>query len=406
MNINDCAKIIKALGKAKSPVSVCIWGDPGSGKSARVKALAKELNYSFVPMIASQREAVDMIGLPYIKSHKYKVEDSDEVRELTSTSYHPPEWFCRAATEGKMILFLDEFNRARADVRNAAFELINERRLNNIEIRDSVIIVLACNPADTEGRNAVQEFDHAMVDRLLHLQNVADFDLWKAWAVQKKEDGSSNVHPDVVDFLNGSKAHFTKKFEDTHTFPVQINQTGRSWERASYVHSIFEQDEELAKDPHRKYLELEAIKGAVGPEIAMSFMQHLDAKVKPFTAEDVFKMSKETKAGLKKLTDQSNRTEMRLDVLKATMNNVIKAINDDPKEAHKYEKEVLIFTKMLNDESMRIFIQGIVDHANFATLFLEDEEINRKLNEIHDVLSDAEKAGQAEAANIAAKKRK
>ena len=403
MNINDCAKIIKALGKAKSPVSVCIWGDPGSGKSARVKSLAKEMGYAFVPMIASQREAVDIIGLPYIKKSDYSDEETGEVVTMTSTSNHPPDWFCRASTEGKLILFLDEFNRAPKGVRDAALELINERRLNNIEIKPSVIIVLACNPADQEGRNAVQEMDHALTDRMLHLHNVADFGLWKTWAEETKEDGSPNIHPDIVDFLDGSKAHFQKHFSDTLIFPVQIDQTGRSWERASYVHNIFENDEVLCKDRNRDFLELEAIKGAVGPEVAMSFIQHLKAKVKPFTAEDIFAMSKKTKDALKKLTDQTNKTEMRLDVLKATMNNVIKAVNDDPKEAQKHEKEVLIFTKMLNEESMRIFIQGIVDHANFATLFLEDPEIKKKLEEIYDILSDAEKAAQA--ANVTAKKK-
>lgn len=394
MNINDCVKVIKALGKAESPVSVCIWGDPGSGKSARVKQLAKEMGYGYFPMVASQREPVDIIGLPFIRPYTYKDPQTGETKSMDVTDYRPPAWFAQAAFEGKMILFLDELNRARPDVIKAVFELINERRLNGIEIKSNVIIVVACNPMDEEGRNSVNDFDHAMTDRLLHLQTVSDYRTWKEWAEEERVKGVQNIHPDVLEFLNGSEEHFTKRFADTYTFPVTINQTGRSWERASHIHSVFEKDEELLADKDRVRLETEAMKGAVGPDIALSFMQSLNTKVKPLTAEEVFAMKKDTKARLKKLTDQSELTEIRLDVLKATMNNVSKQINDDPTGSLKHADNILAFTKMLNEESMRIFIYSIVENANFASLMLADTEIHAKLTEINKILNDAEKAGQ------------
>jgi hypothetical protein len=394
MNINDCAKVIKALGKAQSPVSVCIWGDPGSGKSARVKALAEEMGYGYFPMVASQREPVDIIGLPYIRPYKYTDPATGEKKEMQVTDYNPPVWFAQAVYEGKMILFLDELNRARPDVIKAVFELINERRLNNHYLHPSVIIVVACNPEDAESRNAVNNFDHAMTDRLLHLHSVSDYSTWKDWAKKTTKTGVGNIHPDIIEYLDGDKQNFTKHFEDTLTFPVTINQTGRSWERASFIHSVFETDEDLKSDRNRTLLETETLKGAVGADIAISFMQSLTTKVKPLTGEEVLLMSRETRAKLKKLTDKTDLTDMRLDVIKATMNNVSQKVNESKEEAVKYSKSILEFSKMLNEELFRMFLSAIVDNVNLASILLADPECKARLEEISKILTDAQTASE------------
>jgi hypothetical protein len=409
MEINECIKVIKALARVKSPVSVCIWGDPGSAKSASVEQMAADLGYGYYPMIASQKEPVDIAGLPYVRKEKYIDEDTGKEVEMSVTSYHPPEWFAKAATEGKLVLFLDELNRARPDVIKAAFELINERRLNNVKLKSSVIIVVACNPSDEEKRNDVNDFDHAMTDRLLHLHTVSNYTTWKNWATRKlnKESNITNIHPDIVDYLNGDQNAFTCYFGDTHKFPVEIKQTGRSWQRASYVHTVFENDPDLQRDPDRIRLETESIKGAVGPDIAQAFMNHLVTTVKPFTGEEVLEMDKKTKEGLLKLTKAEKMEDIRVDVLKATISNVIAVVEKKPDYAKSKAKNLMNFVRMFKgelSELMVILVTGIVDHEDLSAIMLDDDDIRDEFYRVSAILKTAE--AQTAAAQEAAKNQK
>ena len=379
MDIRNVAKVLVTVVEKKAPISVCIWGDPGIGKSAIVSQVAKKVGYDFFPLILSQREAVDLLGVPQ--------PEFDKEVGINVTDYAPPRWFARALKKGRMVLFLDELNRARPEVIKAAFELVNERRLNGMKLPDDVVIVVACNPDN--GEHQVESFDEAMTDRFMHIHAKASFSIWKEWAETESATGMMNVHADIVGFLNTAQEHAFKKSKDSDDFPVEIKQTFRSWERASHVHKLG-----LSES-----LELECLQGVVGTDIALAFMKSLkDQENKPLTAEEVLEFSKKTEAKVAKWTqnnDTSKMSEARLDVLKETVNALTKFVLKNEEETLNKAKTVMKFLNMLPDDLLIVAVTALHDNKEWATHILEDQRIASKLEEISETLNKSQAAPSA-----------
>lgn len=361
MNIVNAKVVLKAIAEKKSPVSVCFWGKHGIAKSAMISQVAKELGYGFIPLILSQREAVDLLGVPD--------KMFDDETKMSVTEYHPPKWFAQAVYRGKLIIFLDELNRARPEVIKAAFELVNERRLNNMKLRDDVIIVVACNPADGEGRYQVTEFDEAMIDRFMHIHVKPDLKVWGAWAKEKREDGSPNIHEDITDFLLSAPNHAWHVDKGDEDFPVEIKHSFRSWERAHYIHSL--------GLPHD--LELECLQGVIGGKIALAFLASINDRAnKPLTIEEIYEFSKETEKRLKKWDLDNN--ESRQDVLKECIKTLHNAVKDDNETVLKHAENVMKFLMMIPLGLFTPAIAGIYERPGWAPLLLGNKKIKDKMH--------------------------
>lgn len=377
MDIRNVQSVLSTVIEKKSPISICLWGDPGIGKSAIVGQAAKAVGYNFFPLILSQREAVDLLGVPQ--------PEMDNELGIQVTDYAPPRWFARALKKGKMVLFLDELNRARPEVIKAAFELVNERRLNGMTLPDDVVIIVACNP--NNGEHQVEDFDEAMIDRFMHIHVKANFKVWKEWAEKTNEKTKGqNIHPDILGFLTASQEHAFKKSKDSDEFPVTITQTFRSWERASHVHNLG-----LSES-----LEMECLQGVVGPDIAMAFMKSLkDQDNKPLTAEQIIEFSKDTQKKIQRWTqnnDTSKMTNTRLDVLKESVNNLTKHALKNVDETLKDAKTIMKFFNMLPDDLLIVAVTALHDNKEWATYILEDAVLNAKLEEIAKTLEAAQAA--------------
>lgn len=360
MNIRDVKKVIKALAEKKAPVTSCLWGKHGIAKSAAIGQIAEELNYQFIPLILSQREAVDLLGVPY---HTF-----DEELKMSVTEYHPPRWFAKAVKQGKLILFLDELNRARPEVIKAAFELVNERRLNNMKLRDDVMIVVACNPDDGEGKYDVAQFDDAMIDRFMHIHVKADLGVFKEWAKESRSDGTKNIHSDILNFLNVAPEHAYKYEKSDENFPVTIKHSFRSWERAHYIHSLG-----LPRD-----LELECLSGVIGADVALAFLASIDARDnKPLTIEEIYEFSEESSNRLKRWTNDNN--ESRLDIIKETINNLHNAVKSESAVAIKYANNIMNLLLLLPDDLFVVAVKGIYERGQWANILLKNKDIKEKM---------------------------
>lgn len=300
MKLTDVKTVISTMLKHKTLVTPMLWGPHGIGKSASVKQIAQEAGYKLITLILSQKEAVDVAGVLYTYQ--------DDDLGMSVTAAHPPAWFADALKNGKMIIFLDEFNMARREVLNAAFELVLDRRLNNINLPDSVFIICAGNPDDE--RYDVTPLSESLRDRLMHLKVEPDAKGWVNWA-----EGMGKVNSDVVNFIKAQPKALRSHDLLDEKFPVEIKHSDRSWERVSAIHAL----------PLPINLKLECFRGIIGLELAQAFVKTLDQANMPLTVDDV--LSGDASA-LKRATKFATYQPMRVDLLTLTVDNLILHLKD------------------------------------------------------------------------------
>ena len=89
--------VIEAAGRAG--IAVCLWGDPGTGKSSLIRALAAQQGMPCETVIGSLREPSDFAGLPVVTD--------------TGVRFEAPTWAKRLhQAEDGGYLFLDELSTA------------------------------------------------------------------------------------------------------------------------------------------------------------------------------------------------------------------------------------------------------------------------------------------------------
>lgn len=296
MKIKELKTTLTAMIKNQSPVTPMIWGKHGIGKSSIVEQVAKDLGMNCICIMLSQREAVDLLGVLYTKE--------DKELGISVTDSHPPAWFVTALKKGNLVLFLDEFNLARREVMAASFELVLSKRLNNIQLPDSVFIVCAGNPEDE--RYNVTPMSDALVDRFLHIKADPDLDSWMDWA-------KDNVDTSIREFLRSApNAAYTVDNKDA-AFPITIKHSFRSWARVNEVLKL-----KLADD-----ILLECLQGIVGQDIGLQFVKFLKENLdKPLTAKEMKDLSKAEA----KLKEWSTGTDLRMDLISASVENLMESL--------------------------------------------------------------------------------
>lgn len=187
-------------------ISTMIWGAPGIGKSSIVGQLTRDHAIDFVDVRLSQLAPTDLRGLP--------------VAEDGISKWYPPEFLPR---DGKGILFLDELNMAPPAMQGVAQQLILDRRVGSYTVPEGWFVWAAGNRK--EDRAAVFDMPSPLANRFLHLQVEADFDSFKAYALE------TGVHEQVIAFLS---------FRPTLLHQLDPQQPAwcspRSWVMASALH--------------------------------------------------------------------------------------------------------------------------------------------------------------------------
>jgi hypothetical protein len=236
-----------AAGSAAGLPPVMVWGPPGVGKSALVREVARAHRLDLVDIRLTQRETVDVRGLP--------VPEGDRVRWLVSEEY-PRD----PASRG--ILFLDELPSADPSVQVAAYELILDRRLGTAwTLPAGWLVVAAGNRA--EDASVFRGMPAALANRLLHLELGVEPRAWLTWA------RSAGLDEDVIAFLESDPRRLLQ-------FPAgrQERERGwpspRSWERVSQVLGA------LRGRPLP--VVRAALAGLIGPGTAATLVGWLDAR--------------------------------------------------------------------------------------------------------------------------------
>jgi MoxR-like ATPase len=130
---------------------VFIWGPPGIGKSALVRAFAEPVGLPCISLPGSQLAPEDIIGVPQVTDGRSR--------------FCPPATIAR---DEPYCLFLDELNACSHEVQKAFYSLILDRRIGEFILPAGTIVIGAGNRA--EDAAITRPLSSALVNRPLHVQ--------------------------------------------------------------------------------------------------------------------------------------------------------------------------------------------------------------------------------------------
>ena len=195
-----------------SKLPVLIRGRHGVGKSEVVYMIAKQRELPVVERRASQMTEGDLLGLP---------DTADtSINGRKCTTWNAPDWLVTAC-EQPVLLFLDEVDRATAEVRQGLFELTDSRKINGWHLHPETLIVAAVNGGEHGAQYHVGDMDPAELDRWTVFDVEPSAEDWLTWA-NGKVDGM------LWDFINHNRSHLehTDDYEPNKVYPSR-----RSWAR-------------------------------------------------------------------------------------------------------------------------------------------------------------------------------
>ncbi|ABB45056.1 ATPase associated with various cellular activities, AAA_3 [Sulfurimonas denitrificans DSM 1251] len=237
MRATDLIATIGSLIEQRVPTF--LWGAPGIGKSSIIKQIASSRDIGFIDLRLALMDPTDLKGIPFYD------------KESHTALWAPPAFLPK---NGEGVLFLDELNSAPPSVQASAYQLILDRKVGEYELPDGWAIVAAGN-RDSD-RGVTYRMPSPLANRFVHFEMDVHVEDWRLWAYK------SGLDERVISYISYKNEHlftFDAK-SDTKSFA-----TPRSWE---YVDSILK-----ANMP--KSLLLETISGAVGRDVAVSFLSFI-----------------------------------------------------------------------------------------------------------------------------------
>jgi hypothetical protein len=225
MRLSNAHKFVKIAIQAKIPI--IMWGPPGIGKSSIVEQIGKEMKRIVVDLRLAQLDPTDLRGIPMPNRETMRAdwflpafwperaEENGEREVMKNGKKTKVRYKAGNCPLGPGILFLDEIEKAPVSVKNAALQLVLDRRIGDYKLPDDWSMVCAAN-REEDGCFS-QPLGNALANRLTHLEVEADVETWSAWA---RENG---VLDDVIGYLHFAP-QFLYKVTGDHAFP-----TPRSW---------------------------------------------------------------------------------------------------------------------------------------------------------------------------------
>jgi len=264
-------------------------GEPGVGKSAIAKALAKKLNYYFVDIRANQMSPDDAGGIrmPNIESK--------------TTDWFAPYWLpdesgkvtIDGVTYDGTVLFFDELASADDRVRKPLFGAFLDREMNGRPIPDNCLVLAAGNEAETG--TMVFELDNATRTRFITMRVVADFTSWMTDYAP-----GANITPTIIAFLKNNTGNFCMT-EKALQQKMDLYGNPRSWEHASIIERSIMRSRADYSDPEKRDALEAMLAGKIGIELATEFMAVFDIIAKMTTLYDLLEAAKTDKRKLQSL---------------------------------------------------------------------------------------------------------
>lgn len=225
----------------------------GVGKSEFIKEYWEGLGYRVVILFCSQMsDAGDVIGMP----------DRVDIDGVKTTIFCQPYWWPKPGE--KVVIFLDELNRAKPEVIQCVQDMVLNRKLAGKTLPPETRIIAAINPFGDSYDYDTVELDPAFLDRFNLIAFLPDHDEWNDWAIKNK------VNPYIIGFIAknpGTTLDPPKNGKLGEVYPSR-----RSWKRLS---DILNKSELIsASDPECSKVSMIA-RSIVGIGATSKFVQYL-----------------------------------------------------------------------------------------------------------------------------------
>lgn len=276
---NSGAITMQAIGAiAKARVPVMVVGEPGVGKTAKIRQLAKSMDYKLVTLLGSQMDPTDVTGLPKGEV----VAKDDEGNDIWGTVYLAPWWQVVIMQQKNVILFLDEFSNTSSSVRASMLTLLQNREFpNGQQFPPETIVIGAMNP--TEQAADGWELDEPTTNRIVFLVWKSPRQEWfdgmlNAWGETVSEEETA-WRRRIVAFLNDNPSYLSKRNTEEQGTPealgTNVNDASeaevlryawasrRSWDNLSRILAHTEKKDTALQD--------EISAGTVGRSSAIAF---------------------------------------------------------------------------------------------------------------------------------------
>ncbi len=237
-----------------SNTPLMLWGPPGCGKSQGMSQWCKENDYEYIDIRLSQKDAVDLMGIPYRNPKTNRT-------EWAVPSIWPTD------PDKKYLIAFDEIHHGTQATLSASFQAIQERRIGDYFFPDSVRFVAAGNRA--KDRTYANQMPSALRNRFGHGDVESGEEDWLSWAT------SVGIDPRITGFirfsppsLNEFIEHSQSEDEKKRASLVKTHNafaTPRSWEATDRVLKVA--DFKTASN---------FITGLIGEEIFAKFKGYID----------------------------------------------------------------------------------------------------------------------------------
>ena len=194
---------------------ILLMGEAGTGKTFLLNLLSSAMGLCHRHYNASQVSFDDLIGFPYPSAN------GEAIKFIPTPA---------TIWEAESIL-VDELNRCKPEIQNKFFSLVHERKIMGMPLDQLKYRWAAMNPpsSETEVYSGAETLDAALADRFAFVICVPD---WRDMdpsdqqlIIQaNRDEGSNEVFPHLIAFLEKARGVFSKSIADT---PIEISDYAR-----------------------------------------------------------------------------------------------------------------------------------------------------------------------------------
>lgn len=271
-------------------VPAMLVGPPGTGKTATIKKIARDMGYRLETVIGSRMDPTDVTGLP---QSQFFGETEDKTK-LYATAYSMPVWQANILRHPKTILFLDEFSNTPSEVRASFLNIIEDREFpSGAKMPPETIIVGAMNP--TEQAADGFELDLPTTNRMFFMEWRPTLNSWlegmeNAWGRENVSEQEMKYRKKIIRFISDNPGRLEMLPGNENSAPVGSNPSARevsmyawssrrSWDKVAMA---------LGVAPERAIIQDTLTKGLIGYSNSAAFRDFL-SREQDYNPEDILK---------------------------------------------------------------------------------------------------------------------